>query len=261
MTALARTDYEKLDDDALAAHVAARDEGAVRLVTMRNNQRLFRAAFSILGSRAEAEDAVQSAYLRAFAAIGTFAGRSSLSTWLTRIVINEALGRRRSARRRQAHLEEASVAVLDTYREKLMQGSLTGAAPDKAHARAELRRIIERAIAQLPDPFRIVFVLREIEALSVEEVAETLALNPATVKPAICAPAASFRTCWRPRSRMRCPAASRSPRRLRPADRARDRGLVRVSTAVGRQLASLSPSIAVFGRLRDAQTPPPDHCP
>lgn len=182
MTALARIDYEALDDVALAARIAARDEGAVRLVTTRNNQRLFRAAFAILNNRAEAEDAVQSAYLRAFAAIGNFAGRSTLSTWLTRIAINEALGRRRSARRRRAHLEEASVAILDTYREKLMQGSLAGAAPDKAHARAELRRIMEQAIAALPDPFRLVFVLREIEGLGVEEVAETLELNPATVK-------------------------------------------------------------------------------
>lgn len=182
MTPLARIDYESLDDGALAALVAARDEGAVRVVMARNNQRLFRAAFSILGNRAEAEDSVQSAYLRAFAAIGTFAGRAALSTWLTRIAINEALGRRRAARRRQAQLEDTSVAVLDLYRDKLMQGSLTGAAPDKAHARAELRRIMEEAIARLPDPFRVVFVLREVEGLGVEEVAETLALKPATVK-------------------------------------------------------------------------------
>ncbi|MEA3031244.1 MAG: hypothetical protein QOG13_2569 [Sphingomonadales bacterium] len=182
MSAIPRPDYESLDDVALAARVAAGDEGAVRSVTMRNNQRLFRAAFSILNNRAEAEDAVQSTYLRAFAAIGTFEGRSALSTWLTRIAINEALGRQRAARRRQAHLDEASVADLDLYRDKLMQGSLTGASPDKALARAQLRRIMEGAIAQLPDPFRLVFVLREIEDLSVDEVAETLDINPATVK-------------------------------------------------------------------------------
>jgi RNA polymerase sigma-70 factor (ECF subfamily) len=182
MSALARPDYECLDDGALAALIAARDEGAVRVVTTRNNQRLFRAAFSILGNRAEAEDAVQSAYLRAFAAIGGFEGRASLSTWLTRIAINEALGRARAAKRRRAHLEDSSVAVLDIYREKLMQGSLEGTSPERNHARAELRRILESAIQRLPDPFRLVFVLREIEGLSVEEVAETLDLNPATVK-------------------------------------------------------------------------------
>ena len=80
--------------------VAARDPRAVRLVTTRNNQLLFRTAWSILKHRADAEDAVQSAYLKAVAAIGGFEGHSALSTWLTRIVINEALGRKRAAQRR-----------------------------------------------------------------------------------------------------------------------------------------------------------------
>lgn len=182
MTAAPRPDHEALDDVVLAGLVAARDPAAVRLVTTRNNQRLFRAAFAILGNRAEAEDAVQSAYLRAFAGIRSFEGRSSLSTWLTRIAINEALGRVRAAKRRRAHLDEASVAVLDDYREKLMQGSMTGTSPDKALARAELRRVMEAAIADLPEPFRIVFVLREIENMDVETVSRTLGLLPATVK-------------------------------------------------------------------------------
>ena len=182
MTAAVRPDYEALDDMVLAGLVAVRDPVAVRLVTTRNNQRLFRAAFAILGNRAEAEDAVQSAYLRAFAAIRRFEGRSSLSTWLTRIAVNEALGRLRATKRRRAALDGASVTILDDYREKLMQGSMSGAAPDKAQARAELRAMMEEAIGRLPEPFRLVFVLREIEGLSVEEVAETLGLVPATVK-------------------------------------------------------------------------------
>src|SRR3954462_3096798 len=153
MTALPRTDHERLDDIVLAGLVAARDPAAVRLVTTRNNQRLFRAAFAVLGNRAEAEDAVQSAYLRAFAGIGRFEGRSSLSTWLTRIVINESLGRLRSAKRRRAALDGASVTILDDYREKLMQGSMSGTAPDREQARAELRAMMEEAIARLPEPF------------------------------------------------------------------------------------------------------------
>jgi RNA polymerase sigma-70 factor (ECF subfamily) len=136
----------------------------------------------VLRSRAEAEDAVQSAYLRGFAAIEGFQGRSSLSTWLTRIAINEALGRARAAKRRRAALDSASVTVIEDYREKLMQGSLSGTSPEKSHAREQLRRIMEAAIARLPDPFRTVFVLREIEDLSVDEVAETLGILPATVK-------------------------------------------------------------------------------
>ena len=181
MTAAPRPDYEALDDAVLAGLVAIRDPAAVRLVTTRNNQRLFRAAFAILGNRAEAEDTVQSAYLRAFAAIRSFEGRSSLSTWLTRITINEALGRVRATRRRRAHFEDSSVAVLDDYREKLMQGSMS-VSPDKAQARAELRRIMEQAIAALPEPFRLVFVLREIEDMDVETVSQTLGILPATVK-------------------------------------------------------------------------------
>ena len=182
MTAQTRPDYESLDDAALARLVAARDAEAVRLVTTRNNQRLFRAAWSILKDRSEAEDAVQSAYLRAFAAIGTFEGRASLSTWLTRIAINEALGRARSAQRRRAQLYAASVAVLDDYREKLMRGSIDGTAPDAELARTQMRGLLEQAIAALPDDFRLVFVLRDIEGLSVEETADSLGLVPATVK-------------------------------------------------------------------------------
>jgi RNA polymerase sigma-70 factor, ECF subfamily len=182
VTARPKLDYERLDDPALAALVAARDPGAVRLVMQRNNQRLFRAAWSILKDRAEAEDAVQSAYLSAFAAMKDFEGRASLSTWLTRIAINEALGRARAAKRRRAHLDGNKIAFLDDYRERLMQGSTSGASPEKAHARAELRGIMEAAIARLPDPFRLVFVLREIEELGVDEVAEALGLLPATVK-------------------------------------------------------------------------------
>jgi len=182
MAALAKPDYERLDDLALARLVAARDPDAVRLVTVRNNQRLFRAAWSILKNRAEAEDAVQSAYLKGFAKIASFEGRSSLSTWLTRITINEALARDRAARRRRWNLDNASVTILDDYREKLMRGSMSGGAPDADLARGQLRHILEDAIAGLPAPFRTVFVLRDIEGLSVEETAESLGIVAATVK-------------------------------------------------------------------------------
>ncbi len=180
--ATALADLETLGDVELARRIAVGDHGAVRLVTTRNNQRLFRAAWSILKHRDEAEDAVQSAYLNAFAAIDDFAGRSSLSTWLTRIAINEALGRARSAKRRRERLDADSVVDLDDYREKLMRGSTSDMAPDAALAREQLRALLERAIGDLPDVFRHVFVLREVEGLSVEETAEALAIVPATVK-------------------------------------------------------------------------------
>ena len=168
-------------DRGLAARCAARDESALRHVITANNQRLFRAAWSILKDRGEAEEAVQAAYLSAFAQMGSFEGRSSLSTWLTRIVVNEALGRLRAARRRKAQLDKTGVLVMDEYRDKLMRGSQP-AAPDAALAREQLRALLEEAIAGLPDSFRTVFVLREVEGLSVDETAAALDLPRNTVK-------------------------------------------------------------------------------
>ena len=179
---LPKRDYETLSDLDLTGLMAARDPAAVRLITQRNNQRLFRTAWAILKNRAEAEDAVQSAYLHAFAAIGDFEGRSSLSTWLTRIVVNESLGRARAARRRAARLDADSIVDLELYREKFMQGSMTGDRPDSALAREQVRQFLEAAVARLPQDFRTVFVLRDIEGLNVQETAEALDLEPATVK-------------------------------------------------------------------------------
>jgi RNA polymerase sigma-70 factor (ECF subfamily) len=175
-------DYESMSDGDLARRVAERDPHAVRLLTNRNNQRLFRTAWSILRNRAEAEDVVQSTYLRAFVAMESFEGRSSLSTWLTRIAINEALGRQRATRRRRAQLDENSVVHLDEYRDKLMRGSTGSLSPEDSAAREQLRRLLEGAIARLPESFRVVFVLREIEGMGVDEAAETLGIPPATVK-------------------------------------------------------------------------------
>lgn len=168
-------------DLELAAAIARRDPVAVRLVMRRNNQRLFRAAWRILRNREDAEDAVQSGYLKAFTAIKSFAGRSSLSTWLTRIVINNALAHARASRRRRSLLEESEVPILDDYREMLMRGSMA-VSPERALAGKQIRRIVDDAIDRLPAPFRTVFVLRQIEDLDVAGVAETLGIPAATVK-------------------------------------------------------------------------------
>jgi RNA polymerase sigma-70 factor (ECF subfamily) len=176
-----KSDYATLSDSELASRIAMRDVAAVRLVTGRNNQRLFRTAWSILKDRSEAEEAVQDGYLKAFDAIGTFAGRSSLSTWLTRIVVNEALSRRRRAQRRARLLNQESILVLEEYREKLMAGSVTHS-PEKVLMRRQIAKLLETAIARLPDTFRPVFVLREIEGLSVEDTAEALQIPQETVK-------------------------------------------------------------------------------
>jgi RNA polymerase sigma-70 factor (ECF subfamily) len=174
-------DYAALGDLDVARGCALRNADAIRFVIAANNQRLFRAAWSILKNRSEAEEAVQAAYLSAFDRIGGFEGRSALSTWLTRIVINEALGRRRAEDRRRRQLEQEGVAVLDDYRDALMRGS-AAEGPDVALAREQIRRLLEQAVAELPETFRSVFVLRDIEGASSEETAEILDIPVATVK-------------------------------------------------------------------------------
>lgn len=175
-------DYERLSDLELARLFAGRDLHAIRLITRRNNQRLFRVAWGVLKDRAEAEEAVQDAYLKAFAAAPQFAGRSALSTWLTRIVLNEALERRRSAERRTRLLRNNSVTDMDEYREKLMQGSASSHSPEADTARKQLAKLLEAAIAELPEPFRLVFILREVEGLSIEQTSDALDIPRQTVK-------------------------------------------------------------------------------
>lgn len=182
MTALSARAYEELTDLQLATCVQRREARAVRLVTKRNNQRMYRTAWSILRNRSEAEDAVQEAYARAFNNISTFRGSSSLSTWLTRIVINEALGRKRASVKRAALLNANSVLVMDEYRDKLMGSPGRRNTPEAVLMRKQLAKLLEQAIAQLPESFRTVFVLREIEGLSVEEAAEVLQIRPETIK-------------------------------------------------------------------------------
>jgi RNA polymerase sigma-70 factor (ECF subfamily) len=175
-------DYDRLSDIDLATLVVRRDANAVRVITVRNNQRLYRAAWSVLRNRSEAEEAVQDAYLKAFAGMTDFAGASSLSTWLTRIVINQALERKRTAERRERLLRKRSVTDLDDYREKFMAGSETQRSPEAEMMRRQIAKLLERAIANLPETFRPVFVLREIEGLSVEETADVLQIPKETVK-------------------------------------------------------------------------------
>ena len=177
----AALDYAGMADVELAGRCAAGDVDAVRHLVTVNNQRLFRTAWSILRNRQEAEDVLQSAYAKALPAIRAFEGRSSLTTWLTRITINEALAHRRSQDRRRRHLEAEGVQVLETYREQLAKGS-QAPSPEAEAAREQLRSLLERAIGELPENFRTVFVLHEIEGVSVEDAAEALDIPAGTVK-------------------------------------------------------------------------------
>ena len=147
----------------------------------RHNRRLYRVARAITRDDSEAEDIVQEAYFRAFANLGNFRGDSSLATWLTRIALNEALGR---LRRQRPTVELATLDAETQDETHVIPFPLTAANcdPERAVAQREIRRIMERAIDNLPETFRIVFVMREIEDLSIEETAGFLNLPQATVK-------------------------------------------------------------------------------
>jgi RNA polymerase sigma-70 factor (ECF subfamily) len=165
-------------DAALAARAAAGDHAAFAAIMRANNQALYRVARSMLRDDAEAEDALQSSYLKAYLALNQFAGRAALSSWLTRIVINECLERRR---RRAARGEETAPA-LPGDDNAIAEAADTAANPETHAARVELASVIERAIDALPEGFRVVFTLRAIEGRSVEEIAADLAVAEATVR-------------------------------------------------------------------------------
>jgi RNA polymerase sigma-70 factor (ECF subfamily) len=172
--------YDQLDDARLIELARAGEEAAFRTITQRCNRRLYRVARGILGDDGEAEDVVQETYLRAFNRLDGFRGESRLTTWLTRIAINEALGRKRK-RRPTVALDN----VLDEQGEVhvlVFPEARAGSNPEADASRSEVRRLLERAVDALPEPFRIVFVMREIEELSVEETASHLQIRPETIK-------------------------------------------------------------------------------
>ena len=174
-------DYAALDDNALAARVQGGDREAFRHIMKRCNQRLFRAARAVVGSDNEAEDVVQEAYVDAYAKIGGFRGESALLTWLTRIVLNEAYGRLRQ-RHANVDVEQIDAAQLEPGNVIAFPTTPTNSDPAAALARDQMRRLLEQAIDALPEPFRVVYILREIEECSVEDTATALGLRPETVK-------------------------------------------------------------------------------
>ena len=166
-------------DTELVRRALARDEAAVRAIMQANNRRLYRLARGILRNDSEAEDVVQEAYFRAFTHLESFRGDSSLSTWLSRIAMNEALGRLRR-RRPAVELDALPQGALEA---EIIQFPLAAAAdPEKSMAQREIQAVVEHAIDELPEAFRLVFITRVIEGMNVEETADILSLKPETVK-------------------------------------------------------------------------------
>lgn len=176
-------DPNHCSDAQLARAVAAGDRHALAVLMKRYNPLLFRTARSVLKHDADAEDAVQDAWLHAWRAIGDFRSEARLSTWLVRIAVNESLGRLRIARR------SADVIPLDTtgdgiepFAAEANMQQPESARPESMAERGELRRILEERIDGLPEAFRSVFVLRAVQDMSVDEVAACLGLPEATVR-------------------------------------------------------------------------------
>ena len=170
------------DDAELARRIGQRDERAFETLMRAHNRLLYRLARSILKDDAEAEDAVQEAYLAAYRNITGFRGGARLSTWLARIVINEAYGRLRKQKQSAVVVPfEAGDRDAPRMEEQTMADETTEQ-PEAGAMRAELRQLLERQIDALPEQFRTVFILREVEEMSVEEAAECLNVPPATVR-------------------------------------------------------------------------------
>lgn len=164
-----------ISDAALACSIVAGEPGAFERLMRQYNRRLFRVARSILRDDAEAEDALQEGYIKAHRAMAGFRGDARLSTWLTRIIVNQALERRR--RRPEEAAEQAGGDPVAETR-----FGATSETPETLAMRRDLQRLIEHAIDDLPDNYRSVFMLRAVEGLSVDETASALGISGVNTK-------------------------------------------------------------------------------
>lgn len=177
--ALARLPDTLSEPDLVA--LAVRGNGAAFERLMRRyNQLLFRTARSLMKDDSAAEEVVQDAYLRAWKALDQFRAESKLSTWLVRIVTNEALGRLRRHRADVIPLEAAMIS--SDHETQMALSDHPSHSPDQQVLREQMRELLEARIDLLPDAFRTVFMLRAVEEMSVEEVAQALDIPEATVR-------------------------------------------------------------------------------
>jgi RNA polymerase sigma-70 factor (ECF subfamily) len=166
-----------LPDDRLVELVRQKDLAAFEALMRRHNRRLFRVTRTILRDVDAAEDAVQETYLRAFTRLDTYRPEGKFGAWLTRVALNEALMMRRRNRSDTVSLDEAGVDLIPDE-DRGVENPTAEQFVEAAHARA----LLEHAIDALPENFRMVFVLRVVEGLDVRETAESLEINPTTVR-------------------------------------------------------------------------------
>lgn len=175
-------DIAGMDEPTLIGHAIDGQRGAFGMIMQRHNQPLFRVARGIVTDDAEAEDVVQETYVKAFAALGDFRGEANLLTWLTRIAINEARARLRRRRRQTVPLDQVDLAQARSGYIVTFPGGQPMENPETLAAHAEIRLLLERAVDGLAEPFRLVFILRDVQGFSIEETAALLDIRPETVK-------------------------------------------------------------------------------
>ena len=162
---------DQLQEAALVSRILAGEKRLYEIIMRRYNQRLYRIGMSVLNNDADAEDAMQTAYIKAYEHLAQFRQQSSLSTWLIRIMINECLAQKKIKQR----FDNGEI-------EKYLQNKSSMKTPAHVLMNKELNDALENAIAQLPEKYRLVFMLREIEELSVKETGDALDLEESNVK-------------------------------------------------------------------------------
>ena len=171
-----------VDDPELVHRIANHDEAAFETVMRRYNGALYRVARAILKNTSDAEDVLQESYLSAYRHIADFRADAKLSTWLTRIVVNQALARRRSRHRSRIVVPFSQLHADERIDPEPVEADDSAASPEQSTSRAEIRSLLERKIEDLPVAFRTVFMLREVDELSGAETAECLSITEATVR-------------------------------------------------------------------------------
>jgi RNA polymerase sigma-70 factor (ECF subfamily) len=170
-----------LSDEEVVARVLDGDIASFEILMRRHNQRLYRIGRAILRNDAEAEDVMQDAYVRAYEHLSQFAGRAKFSTWLSRIAVNEALARRRRLRAHQ-ELEPSNMTDENGYELKMEHIATSTPNPEQQAATSEMKGLLEAAIEDLPDDYRSVLVLRDVEEMDTNETAMALDISEENVK-------------------------------------------------------------------------------
>ena len=176
-TVLAAT--HPLADSEIVHRVQTGDTAFFEVLMRRYNHRLYRVARSVVQDEDEAEDVMQQAYINAFTHLAQFEGRSSFSSWITRITLNEAFARRR-ARQRQALREGPQSTTTEDWSMDTFASPRPD--PERQTYAGEVQRVIEQAVDALPEIYRVVFMMRDVEGLSTAETGEGLGLGDEAVK-------------------------------------------------------------------------------